>query len=197
MRDGPPYAIAVSSGSSASLADHFAMGLHDPPGDLVDARFDADGGLLEYLAPDVDAGTPIQGRLDLNGDGLLDGGEASLAAVGSAAGIIGWGRWTGGAARVGASSATRSPRRATSSAARRPSARADARPAPPGDPRLRQSGRSTWRPSASAPPRSLRVCRRKHAAGLGGAGRHGSAARGCRAPTLPPETVRVKRYRFR
>ena len=102
LASGTFYALAVSWGASASLSDHFAVGLLSPAGELVDAKFDGAGGLVEYYAENYGS-LPIEGQLDVNGNGVADANEAVIVESASTAGVIGWGRWTMGDALVGQS----------------------------------------------------------------------------------------------
>ncbi len=92
LADGPFFALAVSWGENASLADLFAAGLLSPPGELTNAGFNGNGGLSEYTNNNFGS-VPIAG----------DVGSASFADVGVADGTVGWGRWTMGSVTAGSS----------------------------------------------------------------------------------------------
>ena len=92
LPSGPFYALAVSWGENASIADLFAAGLLSPPGELTDARFNANGGLTAYANNNFGS-APITG----------DVGSARIADLGVADGTVGWGRWTMGNATAGSS----------------------------------------------------------------------------------------------
>lgn len=91
LPDGEFYALAVSWGENASVADLFAAGLLDPPGELTDGRFNASGGLIKYSNNNFGS-VPITG----------DSGTAQFEDVG-ASGPVGWGRWTMGNITAGQS----------------------------------------------------------------------------------------------
>ena len=90
LSDGAFYALAVSWGANATLADLFAMGLLSPPGELTDGRFDSSGGLIKYSGNN--SGMPITG----------DSGSAAIVEA-NVSGPVGWGRWTSGSVTAGQS----------------------------------------------------------------------------------------------
>ncbi len=92
LPDGRFYALAVSWGENASIADLFAAGLLSPPGELTNGGFDSNGALSEYANNNF-------GRVAITGDL----GSASFADVGVADGTVGWGRWTMGNISAGTS----------------------------------------------------------------------------------------------
>jgi hypothetical protein len=92
LPDGPFYALAVSWGENASIADLFAAGLLSPPGELTNAGFDSNGALSAYANNNF-------GSVAIAGDV----GSASFADVGVADATVGWGRWTMGNATAGSS----------------------------------------------------------------------------------------------
>lgn len=91
LSDGPFYALAVSWGENASVADLFAAGLLDPAGELTDGRFNSSGGLIKYSNNNFGS-VPITG----------DSGTAQFEDVG-VSGPVGWGRWTMGSINAGQS----------------------------------------------------------------------------------------------
>ena len=91
LADGELYALAVSWGENASVADLFAAGLLDPPGELTDGRFNSAGGLIKYSNNNFGS-VPITG----------DSGTAQFEDVG-VSGPVGWGRWTMGNITAGQS----------------------------------------------------------------------------------------------
>lgn len=96
LADGPFYALAVSWGENASIADIFAAPPPGSTGPLTDATFDASGGLLSYT--NGATRVPIAGSV----------GTASIVEAG-VAGPVGWGRWTGGSATAGTSTGGSTP----------------------------------------------------------------------------------------